>query len=82
MMEDTDVVATTSDLDLSDGNRDNGTTAEIVTASEIARALKVDAKTVRRWASKGYLTYFKTPCGYYRFLRSEMDEILNDVQRD
>jgi excisionase family DNA binding protein len=53
---------------------------ELLTVSEVAHALRVDANTVRRWIVQGALDAVKIPCGThyttYRIKRSVLDNIL------
>lgn len=50
---------------------------ELMTPSEVAAILRVDAKTVTRWAERGLLRSIKTPGGHKRFYRTDIDAIVN-----
>jgi excisionase family DNA binding protein len=56
-------------------------TADLLTPAEIARALRVDPKTVTRWAKTGKITSIRTPGGHRRYYRSEVEAFLNDTTR-
>ena len=49
----------------------------LLTPGEVASRLRVDAKTVTRWAEKGLIGSIKTPGGHNRFRRAEIDAIMN-----
>jgi excisionase family DNA binding protein len=50
---------------------------ELMTPSEVAKVLRVDAKTVTRWAERGLVRSIKTPGGHNRFYRTDIDAIVN-----
>jgi excisionase family DNA binding protein len=50
---------------------------ELMTPSEVAEVLRVDAKTVTRWAERGLIRSIKTPGGHNRFYRTDIDAIVN-----
>jgi excisionase family DNA binding protein len=50
---------------------------ELMTPSEVAEVLRVDAKTVTRWAERGLVRSIKTPGGHNRFYRTDIDAIVN-----
>lgn len=52
-------------------------TKELMTPSEVAAVLRVDAKTVTRWAERGLIRAIKTPGGHNRFYRTDIDAIVN-----
>lgn len=52
-------------------------TPDLMTPAEVAQALRVDPKTVTRWAIKGLLTSIRTPGGHRRFHTSEVQALLN-----
>jgi excisionase family DNA binding protein len=52
-------------------------TKELMTPSEVAKVLRVDAKTVTRWAERGLLRSIKTPGGHNRFYADEIQAIVN-----
>lgn len=49
----------------------------LMTPGEVAALLRVDAKTVTRWAERGLIGSIKTPGGHNRFRKTEVDAILN-----
>jgi len=52
-------------------------TKELMTPSEVGEALRVDAKTVTRWAERGLIRAIKTPGGHNRFYRTDIEAIVN-----
>lgn len=57
------------------------TNSELLTISEVARQLRVDATTVRRWITAGALEAIVLPHGHrrrsYRIRRADLDKIIN-----
>jgi excisionase family DNA binding protein len=51
---------------------------EVMTPAEVAALLRVDPKTVTRWAQKGKLTTTRTPGGHRRFSTAEVRALLPD----
>jgi excisionase family DNA binding protein len=49
----------------------------LLTPGEVASRLRVDAKTVTRWAERGLLRSIKTPGGHTRLFTSDVDRIIN-----
>ena len=49
---------------------------ELLTPGEVARALRVDPKTVTRWAHSGRLPSVRTPGGHHRFYREDVERLL------
>ncbi|WP_304451412.1 BldC family transcriptional regulator [Nocardiopsis sp. YSL2] len=49
---------------------------DVLTATEVAQAFRVDAKTVSRWANEGRISSFRTPGGHRRFHKHEVDALL------
>jgi excisionase family DNA binding protein len=49
---------------------------KLLTPGEVARLLRVDPKTVTRWANQGRITRVRTPGGHNRFRESEIRELL------
>lgn len=45
---------------------------ELLTPAEVAQILRVDPKTVTRWARDGRLTSVRTPGGHRRYIKSEI----------
>lgn len=43
---------------------------------EVATMLRVDPKTVSRWARAGKLPFIRTPGGHRRYRRSEVEAIM------
>lgn len=50
---------------------------KLLTPGEVARLLRVDPKTVTRWASQGRISSIRTPGGHRRF---NAIEIMNIVE--
>lgn len=50
---------------------------ELMTPSEVGKALKVDAKTVTRWVTLGRLRGIKTPGGQIRLYAEDVRAIVN-----
>jgi excisionase family DNA binding protein len=50
---------------------------ELMTPGEVAALMKVDPKTVTRWAHSGLIRSIRTPGGHHRFYRSDVDAIVN-----
>ena len=44
----------------------------LMTPGEVARWLRVDPKTVSRWAADGRVSSIRTPGGQHRFRRSDL----------
>lgn len=53
---------------------------KLLTPGEVAQLLRVDPKTVTRWAERGLVTSIKTPGGHNRFRSSEINAIMNGEQ--
>ena len=52
---------------------------EVWTPTDVARAFKVDTKTVNRWAHRGLIpgdAMFRTPGGHFRFYADQMRELM------
>lgn len=45
---------------------------KLLTPGEVARMLRVDPKTVTRWASQGRIQSVRTPGGHRRFYAAEI----------
>lgn len=45
---------------------------DLLTPGEVARILRVDPKTVTRWASQGRIQSVRTPGGHRRFYAAEI----------
>jgi excisionase family DNA binding protein len=50
---------------------------ELMLPTEVATVFGVDAKTVTRWAKAGKLTSIRTLGGHRRYMRSEIEDFLN-----
>lgn len=48
---------------------------QFMTPGEVARLLKVDAKTVGRWAEAGKIAFIRTPGGHRRFRKADVDAL-------
>lgn len=44
---------------------------------EVCRALEINEATLRQWADRGRLPVYRTPGGHRRFLREDVDALLN-----
>ena len=49
----------------------------LLTPAEVAKLLRVDPKTVTRWAKAGKLTAIRTLGGHRRYRQSEVQNLLN-----
>ena len=49
---------------------------EMMRGSEVAALLRVDPKTVTRWAQDGRIASIRTPGGHRRYRRSDVDMVL------
>jgi excisionase family DNA binding protein len=49
---------------------------KLLTPGEVAKLLRVDPKTVSRWAKDGRIHRVRTPGGHSRFHESEIRELL------
>jgi excisionase family DNA binding protein len=52
-------------------------TKELMTPSEVAKVLRVDGKTVTRWAERGLIRAIKTPGGHVRLYAADVEAIVN-----
>jgi excisionase family DNA binding protein len=52
----------------------------LLTTSEVARQLRVDAATVRRWCIAGQLAHIQLPSGVYRFRASDIDDMTRSAR--
>jgi excisionase family DNA binding protein len=52
-------------------------TKELMTPSEVGKALRVDSKTVTRWAERGLIRSIKTPGGHVRLYAADVEAIVN-----
>jgi len=50
----------------------------LLTPGEVATMLRVDPKTVTRWARGGKLSSIRTPGGHRRYIESEVRGYLNN----
>jgi len=55
---------------------------ELLTPAEVATLLRVDPKTVTRWANDGKLTSLRTPGGHRRYLLDEVRQYLSAIEPD
>ncbi|MGI8868484.1 MAG: BldC family transcriptional regulator [Mycobacteriales bacterium] len=51
----------------------------LMTPGEVAALFRVDPKTVTRWAAAGRIRSIRTPGGHRRFLRSEVQALLETL---
>jgi len=54
----------------------------LLTSAEVGRMLRVDTKTVSRWAAAGKLRAIKTPGGQNRYYAEDIDKIVNGETDD
>jgi len=54
---------------------------QLLKPGEVARLLRVDPKTVTRWAGKEKLRSVRTPGGHRRFFASDVLAILETAQK-
>jgi excisionase family DNA binding protein len=52
----------------------------LMNPAEVADALRVDPKTVTRWARAGKLSFVWTPGGHRRYYRAEVMEFVNGAR--
>ena len=57
--------------------RQNHDDDPLLTPGEVAAKLRVDPKTVTRWAAAGKIECIVTPGGHRRFRKSDIEQILN-----
>lgn len=50
----------------------------LMTVPEVARYLRVDPTTVRRWVKEGVLEAFKLPGGDYRIKETTLEKMLGN----
>jgi excisionase family DNA binding protein len=55
---------------------------ELLTPKEVGQMLRVDPKTVTRWARAGKLPAIKTVGGHRRFRRSDVEAAIAAVEHD
>jgi excisionase family DNA binding protein len=53
--------------------------ATLLTTSEVARKLRVDVETVRRWARSGKLRAIRLPSKQMRFLLSDVEAMTSPL---
>jgi excisionase family DNA binding protein len=58
---------------------DRDQTSELLTPSEVARMLRVNPKTVTRWAKAGKLPAIKTMGGHRRFRRDDVERAVAEA---
>jgi excisionase family DNA binding protein len=49
---------------------------QLLTPNEVAALLRVNPKTVTRWAAAGRINSTKTPGGHRRYRRGDIEELL------
>lgn len=54
----------------------------LLTPGEVAKMLRVDPKTVTRWANSGKLACLKTPGGHTRFRRRDIVSLFEQMEKD
>ena len=48
----------------------------LLTPGEVAKLFRVDPKTVTRWAASGRIGSIRTPGGHRRFMKSEIEALV------
>ena len=56
--------------------------SEVMTPKQVAEVFHVSEVTVRVWASEGKLSFFRTPGGHRRFLRSDVEAFIESTATD
>ena len=56
--------------------------SQLLTPGEVALMFRVDPKTVTRWASAGRIGSVRTPGGHRRFLKADIDLLLDRLTTD
>lgn len=54
---------------------------ELLGITKAANLLGVHPLTLRSWAEKGYISYYRTPGGHRRFKRNELARFLSDMNQ-
>jgi excisionase family DNA binding protein len=54
----------------------------VLTPAEVAKLMRVDVKTVSRWATAGKLSSFRTPGGHRRFYEAEVRALMNGTRAE
>lgn len=57
---------------------DDMTFQQMMTPGEVANLLRVDPKTVSRWARTGKIRAFHTPGGHHRFREEDVRALINE----
>lgn len=55
-------------------------THELLSTSDVADAFKVSVVTASRWLRNGKIPSVRTPGGYYRVRREDVDQLLSTPQ--
>jgi excisionase family DNA binding protein len=50
---------------------------DLMTSAQVAKAFGVDVKSVPRWAKAGKIRSFRTPGGHRRYLRGEVQALMD-----
>jgi excisionase family DNA binding protein len=61
---------------------DSDQKSELLTPSEVGQMLRVNPKTVTRWARAGKLPAIKTTGGHRRFRRSDVEQAVAQAAHD
>jgi excisionase family DNA binding protein len=56
--------------------------SQLLTPGEVALMFRVDPKTVTRWASAGRIGSVRTPGGHRRFMKADIDVLLDRLTTD
>jgi excisionase family DNA binding protein len=55
---------------------------ELLSASEVAKLLRVSNGTIARWIKLGQLRAIRLPSGTYRIPRSEVDKLMKQLDQE
>lgn len=58
-----------------------GSESALMTPAEVAALFRVDPKTVARWANLGKIPAIRTLGGHRRFLREDIERLLQEAQQ-
>jgi predicted site-specific integrase-resolvase len=57
--------------------RDDHETPELMTPAEVGQALRLDTKSITRYAKRGWLRYVQLPSGHRRYYADEVRKLLD-----
>lgn len=53
--------------------------SNFLTPEQAGKLLEVTGYTIRRWANEGAISYVKTPGGYYKIPRYEIERLMTPI---